>query len=52
MMKPSNIMVMREKHVYLVNTRKVLDEEAEKKPNNQATGHLQHTSQEVVPSGT
>lgn len=45
-------MVMLREHAYLVSTRKVLDEEAEKNPSNQTTSHLQHTSQEVVPSGT
>lgn len=44
-------MVMLEEHAYLVDTRKVLDEEAEKNPSNHPTSHLQHASQEVVPSG-
>lgn len=38
-------------HSYLVNTRKVLDEEAQKNPSNHPTSHLQDPPEEVVPSG-
>lgn len=44
-------MIMLQDHAYLVNTRKVLDEKAKKNPSNHPTGHLQDTSQKVVPSG-
>lgn len=43
---------MVQEHAYLINTRKVLDEEAKDNPSYQATSDLQHTSQEVVPRGT
>lgn len=38
-------------HAYLVNTGKVLNEETKKNPSNHPPRHLQHASQEIVPSG-
>lgn len=42
---------MLQKRTNLVNTWKILDEEAKNNPCNQPTGHLQYTSQQVVPGG-
>lgn len=36
---------------YLVNTRKILDEEPKKNTSNCATSYLQYTSQKIVPGG-
>lgn len=43
---------MLQERAYLVNTWKILDEEAKNNPSNQPTSHLQYTSQQVVPGGT
>lgn len=47
----ADVRVQAEVYAYLVNTGKILDNEAEKNSSEQSTCHLQGTSQQVVPGG-
>lgn len=49
--KGADVWVQADEHAYLVNAGKILDNEAEKNPGEQSPGHLQGTSQQVVPGG-